>query len=253
MNVALVQYNPVWEDKQENKLKIEEIFRSMEQKSDLSIFPELTLTGFTMRARKFAEPISGESMIFFQSLAKNFNTHVMFGFIEEDNNSYFNTLVHLNQRGELVNKYHKIHPFSFSGEHRFYQADDKTVISSLDNFKIGLTICYDLRFPELYRIYGKAKTEIIVNIANWPRQRIQHWHILLQARAIENQCYMVGVNRVGSDKTHQYNGQSMVVGPFGNKLVNPSSDEMVCHAQLMLQDVVEIRKKYPFLEDIKLT
>ena len=219
---------------------------------DLLIFPELTLTGFTMRAERFAEKMDGESIRFFSSLAEKYTCHIIAGFIEKDGGQQFNTLVHLSPYKELICKYRKIHPFSFSGEDRHYASGELPTITEIKGVRIGLSICYDLRFPELFRQYAKERVDMIVDIANWPEDRIEHWYTLLKARAIENQCYMIGVNRVGSDKSINYPGWSGVFHPFGEELVCLKGKEEVYTIEISREEVKKIRDKYPFLNDISL-
>jgi len=118
--------------------------------------------------------------------------------------------------------------------------------------RIGLSICYDLRFPELFRKYAKERVDIIVDIANWPVERIEHWYTLLKARAIENQCYIVGVNRVGSDKLIAYSGWSSVFGPVGDEILCLREGEEVGIVEVHREEVIRTRNKYPFLNDIAL-
>jgi predicted amidohydrolase len=252
IKVALVQYNPVWEDKQQNRRKISQLLDSISDYVSLIVFPELTLTAFTMRSRSFAEVLSGESVRFFSEIAKRFNAHVVGGFIEQFDEQFYNTLVQIAPDGLLATRYHKIHPFSYSGEQRFYNSGSKPVMGQLGEIKIGFTICYDLRFPELFRHYAKNHAEIIVNIANWPISRITHWSHLLVARAIENQCFIIGVNRVGEDKNNRYNGRSTLIDPMGRSIITLDDSEIVAIAEIDVSRVAEIRKKYPFLEDIRL-
>lgn len=253
MKIALLQYNPVWEDKEVNKNKI----KSLISGNDLSnvsviLMPEMTLTGFSMDASKLAEKLDAESFLFFSDIAKVYNLNVIAGLIEIDNNNFFNTLVHVNPKGELVKTYRKIHPFSCSGEDKYYKKGDDTVITVIHGINIGLSVCYDLRFPELYRFYGKDRVEVIINIANWPIKRIEHWKTLLKARAIENQCYMIGVNRVGSDPFHEYNGFSSVFGPMGEELASLPDREVIITADLDMGNLHIVRNKLPFLNDIRL-
>lgn len=126
------------------------------------------------------------------------------------------------------------------------------VMSDIDGIKTGFSICYDLRFPELYRFYGKEKGEILINIANWPITRIEHWRTLLKARAIENQAFVVGVNRTGKDPQLQYNGCSSIFNPMGEELCCIVDDVEIRTIEIDLGMVQEVRKKFPFLEDIKL-
>jgi len=251
MKIAIVQYNPVWEDKESNKKKILSLVKESKN-IELLIFPEMTLTGFTMKSKEFSEIIQGESFRFFSSLAKEKNTNVFAGIIERRNTRVYNTLIHIRPDGNLVKLYRKIHPFSFSGEDENYDAGVRPALTKIRKWKIGLTICYDLRFPELFRKYGKKKSHLIVNIANWPDTRIEHWRTLLKARAIENQCYIAGVNRVGDDPKLHYPGFSSVFDPMGKEIVSVENEERVFEVELNKEYVKEVRDKLPFLDDIKL-
>jgi len=252
MKIGLAQYSPVWEDKKANQIKIENLLYNFKEDISLLILPELSLTGFTMHSDKFAESLNGESVLYFKNLATKRAVHVFTGIIERDQDKIFNTLLHINPEGELIGKYRKIHPFSYSRENEFYHRGTKPVITEIDNFKVGLTICYDLRFPELYRFYGKEKVDILINIANWPIARIEHWLLLLRARAVENQSYMVGVNRVGNDPKLSYNGYSSVFDPMGNELLGVADKEGIFSAEIDKEKVNDVRKSLPFLEDIYL-
>jgi len=252
MRIGLVQYNPAWEDKTANQSKILGLLAKQSHNTDLLVFPELTLTGFTMRSQKYAELLHGPTIAFFKNLANDNKTDVIFGMIEQEDKHYYNTLVHLSSSSDLKAVYRKIHPFSFSGENRFYQNGSLPVITEIDGHKIGLSICYDLRFPELFRIYAKENIAAIINIANWPVQRIGHWQALIRARAIENLCYFYAVNRVGKDKGNTYTGRSMIVDPTGSDVVCAGAREMIYVADLNWHFVSEVRVKFPFLKDIKL-
>jgi omega-amidase len=252
VKVGLVQYNPVWEDKTQNRERIYALLNRLNESVSVMIFPELTLTGFTMRSRSFAEPADGESVQFFKQIAAEYKTHVCAGFIEQEDGNYFNTLVHIMPQGKIAAKYRKIHPFSYSGENRFYKSGENTVISQIGEWSVGLSICYDLRFPELFRHYAKERVDMLINIANWPNPRIAHWSQLLAARAIENQAYMIGVNRVGWDKKNNYPGRSAVIDPFGITLCNMDAAEGVGIVEIDTSRVTEVRKNYSFLDDMRL-
>jgi len=251
MKIALLQYNPVWEDKEANKKKILSMINSIGD-VELFVFPEMTLTGFTMKSNEMSETIHGESFRFFSKIALDKLTNIFAGIIERRNNRTYNTLIHLKPDGKLVKLYRKVHPFSYSTENEHYKAGSKPAIAKIKKWNIGLTICYDLRFPELFRKYGKKRTHLIVNIANWPDTRIEHWRTLLKARAIENQCYIVGVNRVGDDPKLHYIGFSSVFDPMGKELISVENDEKVILFDIDKNYVKEVREKFPFLEDIKL-
>lgn len=251
MKIALVQYSPAWEDKESNRKKILSLIEDVEG-IELFIFPEMTLTGFTMKSKEMSETIQGESFRFFSSIAKEKSANIFAGIIERRKNLTYNTLIHIKSDGNLVKLYRKIHPFSYSGENNNYNAGSKPAYTKIKSWKVGLTICYDLRFPELFRKYGKKRAHLIVNIANWPDTRIEHWRTLLKARAIENQCYAAGVNRVGQDPKLNYVGFSCVFDPMGKELTAVENEEKVIIVELDKNYVSEVREKFPFLDDIKL-
>jgi omega-amidase len=252
MKIGLVQYNPKWESKEENKKKIRELIKRYFEKSTLIVFPEMTLTGFTMKPKKFGEPIKGGSFKFFSDIALTYKVFVAAGLIEKEGENFFNSLILINPYGKLIAKYRKIHPFSFSTEDKHYKKGKEVKVAEINGLKIGLSICYDLRFPELYRIYAKKRVHLIIVIANWPDTRIEHWKILLKARAIENQCYIAGINRVGDDPKLHYPGFSCVYDPMGTELSSLKSEEKIFYSEIKKEKVAEIRKNLPFLEDINL-
>lgn len=252
MKIALLQYAPVWENKEENKKKILDLINSSNQEFDLLILPEMTLTGFSMKAFELAETIKGDSFRFFSKIAVEKSIDVFAGIIEKSKQRPFNTLIHINKNGELEKLYRKIHPFSYANEHKYFSAGKRPAITKVKNFKIGLSICYDLRFPELYRKYAKKKVHLIVDIANWPDTRIEHWRVLLKARAIENQCYVAGVNRVGKDVKLNYNGYSSIFDPMGKEIISKVDEEGIIVSEIDKNYLNEVRSKLPFLEDIRL-
>ncbi len=249
--IGIVQYSPVWENKSASKEKIINLIDETKG-LDLIIFPEMTLTGFTMKSKAFSEELNKETHSFFSTIAKKKKCAVMYGLIEKGKKKNFNTLVHLNNQGKIISSYRKIHPFSYSKENIFYGKGKETVVTKVKGIKIGLSICYDLRFPELYRFYAKEKVHLIVDIANWPDTRIEHWRSLLKARAIENQCYVAGVNRVGNDPKLHYNGFSSVFDPMGKEIVAVENEEKIIVAEIDKTYVDEVRKKLPFLDDMRL-
>jgi omega-amidase len=251
MKAALLQYSPAWEDKYTNKQKIVSFLEGLEQ-VDLLVLPELTLSGFTMNAAKYSEELSGETFQFYSKLAGQYSINIIGGLIEKDSDNIYNTLVHVGSDGKLLARYRKIHPFSYSDEDKYYNRGFEPVVIEINGLKTGLTICYDLRFPELYRTYGKNKADMIINIANWPDTRIDHWRTLLKARAIENQCYIIGVNRVGDDPKLHYNGFSSVFDPMGKEIACCEDLERILIAEIDKNNVELVRKKFPFLNDIKL-
>ncbi len=252
MKIGIVQYNPIWEDKEKNKDKLNSIISKNKQKPEVMVFPEMTLTGFTMKAEKFAEEKKSASFKYFSDLAKKYSSHIFAGWIVKEQGKIFNSLFHILPDGNISAEYRKIHPFSYSKENIYFAGGEKTCTTQIDDWNIGLSICYDLRFPELYRFYAKENCHLIITIANWPDSRIEHWRVLLKARAIENQCYIIGVNRVGKDPKLNYNGCSSIFDPMGNEIFSNENEENMFCKSISLDNVFSVREKLPFLKDIKL-
>ena len=220
MLVALASLNQIWENKEANLDACKELLlKSKIYGVDLIIFPEMTLTGFSTNIS-----ITGESkeasptLESFLELSKKFGMGVIFGVTFLEGAKGTNNAIFLDKSGTTLGSYQKIHPFSLAGEDKCFTAGNKIVFVDFESLIIGITICYDLRFPELYSALG-AKAELIINIANWPTNRIDHWTTLLRARAIENQVYLAGINRIGVDGNNLcYTRSSILVDPKGQIL-----------------------------------
>lgn len=247
MKTGLVQYAPEWESPVASVEKLKRMLDDVEP-VDLLVFPEMTLTGFTMKSACHGD----DAMCFFSELARQRAAYVAAGVIEATEGKPFNTLIMWNREGVPVGRYRKIHPFSFAAENDYYAAGTEPVVVPVDDEPFGLSICYDLRFPELYRLYALRGAKVMLTIANWPAKRSGHWLHLLKARAIENQCFMIGVNRVGSDPSNEYNGCSAVFSPSGDELVCVQDTEKVAVVDLDMDWVGQIRSQMPVLKDIKL-
>lgn len=254
MKLGLVQYSPEWENKTANQEKINSLVNSLKNTPDFLIFPEMTLTGFTMNVElgEIFDINNSETLKYFSSLSKNYSVNTIAGFIEKDKEKFFNTVFVIDRNGNIRAKYRKIHLFSFAGEEKHYHSGENPELVEIENLKVGLSICYDLRFPELFRFYAKEKVDLIVNIANWPDSRIDHYVHLLKARAIENQCFVAGVNRVGYGKKDYYDGSSSIFDPLGNEIVLVKNEEKIIVAEIDLRLIEEVRRKFPFLNDIRL-
>jgi omega-amidase len=250
MKIALVSLDPKWEDKPNNIVVCEKKIRiALANSCRLIIFPEMTLTGFSMNVDLIAEdPDYSKSLQFFQRLAKE-GIFIVFGLVLRKKGGVTNNLIAVSPDGDVIANYAKIHPFSYSQEDKFYNEGSELGIVSLENILFGLTICYDLRFPELYQ--GLSKTvSIIINIANWPKERIDHWNILTRARAIENQVYMIGVNRIGKDGNDQlYEESSLIVDPEGREVLSSSIDESIKILEIEPERVGLVRKGFPVKKD----
>lgn len=251
LQITLAHYNPVWENKAANRKKLELL--PVPEGTQLLLLPEMTLTGFSMDTRKLAEPVDGETAAFFAHLALRLHTHVIGGLIIEEAGKYFNGLLHIDPWGTLRAVYKKMHPFSLAMEHIHYAAGNIPVITDIEGWKAGLSICYDLRFPELYRCYARERAELLVNIANWPVPRVAHWQALCKARALENLAFFAGVNRKGKDPKAVYNSKSAVLTPFGDP-VPPLHGAYACSTfSINRQAVRQAREKFSFLDDIRIT
>lgn len=252
MKIGLVQFSPLWENKIKNMEHIDKLVSEVESNTSMIVFPEMTLTGFTMNSKSVAEEIDGISIKYFMNLASNLNLDIVAGIVENDGGDFFNSLFHFDSKGLIKAVYRKIHPFSLAKEDESYSNGDEIVTSAYKNNKIGLSICYDLRFPELFRFYAKEKAELLINIANWPVKRIEQWKHLLKARAIENQCFMLGVNRIGNDPYQTYNGCSALFNPMGENILMCGNEEKIYYADLNFDEVKDVRTKLGFLNDIRM-
>ncbi|MGK9368915.1 nitrilase-related carbon-nitrogen hydrolase [Melioribacter sp. Ez-97] len=249
MKTALVQYSPEWENIEKNIEKIERLLSGISSPLDLIVFPEMTLTGFTMNQKDFGEDIDGASFRYFMDLSNRLKTDVICGIIEKEGSNYYNSSVHFS-KGLIAAVYRKIHLFSHSKENNYYAKGKDPVVTKVGGIKTGMSVCYDLRFPELYRLLRKEGSEILIDIANWPVDRIEHWRVLLRTRAIENQSYVIGVNRTGNDPFYKYNGYSSVYDPMGNLITESKDEEKVLIADLDSDEVRKTRDTFKFGEDI---
>ncbi len=253
MKIAIIQLNIEWEDKEANLKKAKEfITQAKKDECDLIVFPEMFNSGFSMNTSKTSEDISGPTISELRKKALENKISIVAGLCLKDTSLAKNIGVYINDKGELISQYTKNHPFSFSGEHNYFQSGSDQVIFNINNLKASLFVCYDLRFPEIFRKVAK-EVGIIFVIANWPESRKDHWETLIKARAIENQCYILGVNRLGSDGNNlKYHGGSMLVDPWGKIISGPEYSKEYFTVKINQERVREIREKYPFLKDMKI-
>ena len=217
----------------------------------LVIFPEMFSTGFTMNPEKAAETMDGETVQWMAEMSKDRMICGSLSIIE--NGSYYNRFLSFYQ-GEKVAQYDKRHLFSYGGEHEVYEAGSETCVFSFQGFKIAPFICYDLRFPAWIRkTVLKDKLDcpdVLLFVANWPSARISAWDVLLKARAIENQAFVIGVNRVGNDeKGIAHNGHTQAIKYDGDFLLEPHQREAIAHIVLEKSPLVQFRERFPFLSD----
>ena len=255
MKIALCQMNILWEDKNFNKNTVLTFVKEASyKKCELIVFPEMTLTGFSMNTINLGEesPERSDTVLWFSKIAKDFNINIAFGYIEKLKDKAKNNLVIVSSEGKILSSYSKIHPFSFGEESKHYLGGSDFITTSISDIEFGSTICYDLRFPELFQILSK-KSHCIIVIANWPKERSYHWTTLLKARAIENQCYILGLNRVGTSNGLNYCGDSMIVSPLGEVLCHNFNNEGLIISNIDKSKVEELRNDFKIKLDRKET
>jgi predicted amidohydrolase len=244
MRLSLLQFNQIWEDRDANKKKIQSIISNHDIKTDLLIFPEMTLSGFSMDTK--ATLLNQPDIDFFAKLSKENSCDSIFGGVENLKNNW----IALNSDGKRIATYSKNHSFSYGDENKYYCSSDDTETVNIAGTIVTPAICYDLRFA--YHFWRFASiSKLIIIIANWPSTRSHHWRSLCVARAIENQCYVASVNRIGTGGGLNYSGDSLVIDPLGQIVVDAGNNEGVFTCDLDLTIVDEIRKKFPFINDRK--
>ena len=250
MRVAAVQFDIAWEDKPANHATIERMLRQAGLASGTFVLlPELGDTGFSFDIKKIADE---RSLAWARTLARDLGIWVQPGFAEHATDGRGrNCAAIVSPGGEILGIYRKIHPFSYGRETQHYAGGDRIVIRECDGAAVCPLICYDLRFPELWRLASSAGAEVFTIGASWPRVRHAHWRALLKARAIENQAYVVAVNRTGSDPHSSYAGGSIIVAPSGEILDEADETPRVLTAELDLDALRSWRAEFPALRDTR--
>lgn len=247
MKIALVQTTLAWENPMENRSHLVQKINGFLEDVDLIVLPEMFSSGFTMNPKAVAETMEGETVLWLQHLAKAKNAAITGSLVIEENGNYYNRLVFVYPSGE-VKWYDKRHLFTLAGEHQFYTAGAEKLIVEYKGFRICPLVCYDLRFPVFSR--NDADYDLLIYVANWPKPRVNAWDILLKARAVENMCYTIGVNRIGTDaNNHEYVGHSQAVDFLGNYILEPQETEGIFIIELDKEKLLETRSKLAFLND----
>lgn len=253
MNVHALQYSIHWEDKLANFGHIRALLEQLRpQPGDLVVLPELSCIGFTMRRDGLAEEPKGETQQFFAGLAREYGVFLVGGasWWGEGERGRNMALV-LDPKGKLLGSYAKQHPFSYGGETEHYQAGDEFLQFDWHGCQVAPLVCYDLRFPETFRHLACRGAEFFLVIANWPAARVHHWDALLMARAIENQAYVLGVNRCGEDPKVSYPGSTRLIDPHGKVVASLEEQPGNLSAALDLDDLRAYRGRFPALNDLK--
>jgi omega-amidase len=249
LKITIFQAYLFWEnvDKNLQNLSIR-LSYGVKEKTDLIVLPEMFNTGFSMNAEGLAEEMNGKTMEWMAQAAARYDCVVTGSLIIRENGHYFNRMIWMLPSGEFQ-YYDKKHLFGMGEEDKTYTAGRDEVIVELKGWKIRLAVCYDLRFPVWLR-NKDAGYDILLIIASWPDKRIQHWKTLIPARAIENQSYVIAVNRVGHDGNEVYHsGHSMCIDAYGNTVYYKPEDEDLYTFSINYEELVKVRRGFPFLKD----
>lgn len=247
LKLVLVQTDLIWEDKAQNLNKIKSLLQSITFDADLIVLPEMFSSGFSMQAAKIANAMDGEVVHWMQQLAKRYACMVVGSVAILEAGKHYNRLLLVAADGVQA-QYDKRHLFSLAGENKVFTAGNEILICPVAGWRIHFQICYDLRFPVWAR--NQDSYDLLINVANWPARRIYAWNQLLIARAIENQSYVVGVNRTGMDGHDiPHPGVSCVVGPMGELIWQAGEEIVVKAVELSADYLLETREKLPFLRD----
>lgn len=254
MRVYACQTDIVWEDKAANHAKVRALFERADfTAGSLVVLPEMFATGFdTMRPAVTSDSAEKATQTFLAEMARAFGIYLLAGLAVDGKEGKGRNESHTyNPEGKLFARYCKLQPFTLGGEMANYDAGESLVTFPWQDFTVAPFICYDLRFPELFRAATQRGANLIIVIASWPGTRISHWLGLLKARAIENQAYVIGVNRCGSDPKLSYPGRTQIIDPSGEIIADAGEQENIISAEISLEHLTEYRAKLPFLADIR--
>lgn len=251
LTFTLIQTALHWEDSSANLAMLGQKIMGIKERTEIVVLPEMFSTGFSMRPSALAETMEGETVQWMKRMAATRKIILTGSVIIEENGHYYNRLLWVLPDGK-TGVYDKRHRFAFAGEDKEYTAGNKRLIAQVKGWKINLQVCYDLRFPVWARQQGENEPEydVLLYVANWPERRSHAWKTLLAARAIENQCYVVGVNRVGDDGNGiHHSGDSMVIDALGETLYHQAETEDIHTITLNKETLNETRARLPFLKD----
>jgi len=253
MHLIACQYDIQWENREANFDTVRRLLSETKIESgSLIILPEMFASGFSMNVPKVAETTPSRAEAFLAEIAGQYDSWALGGLVfETPEGRGSNELSVFNPSGQQVGHYQKNHCFSYTGESEHYDSGEDILLFDWQGFTVCPTICYDLRFPELYRRGVRAGADLFPVIANWPDARALHWSTLLRARAIENQAFVIGVNRVGNDPKFNYTGLSAIYDPLGKELANAGDEECCIRAEVFPEIATEWREEFRALEDMK--
>jgi predicted amidohydrolase len=249
MRCVLLQCDPAWQDLPANRRALESMLASVgDVRGALVVTPEMAESGFTMHPEHACDDAS---LSFAADLARRFGCFLHMGFVERHGESFRNVTATVSPDGHTLLHYAKTHLFSPAGEPRAYQAGNRIAIAEIGGLKTSAFICYDLRFPELWRHAAVAGAELMLLSACWPQVRQSHWRALTIARAIENQAFVVACNRVGQEPNATYAGGSLIVAPDGEILAEAGSEKIALFADIDPERARAWRARFPALRDVR--
>lgn len=251
MKVYCCQHDIEWEDRRQNLRRVELLLDKVDlDRGSLVLLPEMFGSGFSLNVPLIAEGEDGETRSFLSKMALRKGVFMMGGVVSlGDQQRGRNEAVVFSPEGRQLACYCKLQTFTPGGESAHYDSGTETITFEWGGILVAPFICYDLRFPERQRVAARRRSHLMTFIASWPDARLSHWVKLLQARAIENQCYVAGVNRIGNDPQHHYSGRSMIVNPMGEVIADAADRECVINAKVELEALIEYRARMPFLDD----
>ncbi len=250
MKVAAIQHDIMWEEPEANHERIAPmIAAAVAAGARLIALTEMFATGFSMNTKRTAEPLGGANATFLETQAKEHAVWVCgsVAVIEDEGELPYNTLIVAGPDGD-TQRYRKIHPFTYGGERNHFRAGSEHVTLDIEGVRTALFVCYDLRFADEFWTIA-PDTDLYIVVANWPEPRREHWTTLLRARAIENQAYVLGCNRVGEGGSLTYTGDSRIIDPMGEELAAGAQGETLLLADVDVDRVRETRERFPFMQD----
>jgi omega-amidase len=248
VKVALLQLDIAWEDVARSHARAASLLeRAAQEGARLAVLPEMFSTGFSMHPERVAQPPGGPSETFLREQARALGLWILASIPEKEDGRPRNVALLVSPAGQVM-RYAKIHPFSFAGEDRVYAGGDEVVTAAVEGVRLTPFVCYDLRFPEPFRLAADG-TDLYAVVANWPERRQAHWRALLQARAIENLAFVVGVNRAGEGDGVRYAGGSVAFSPWGEVLAEAGAAEEVLFCDVDPAAAAKARETFPALRD----
>ena len=252
MKVACIQMDIFYGKPIENFKRVTEFIKEASLNgADCIILPEMWNTGYDLsRLNEMADREGMETKNLLSSLASKYNVNIVGGSVSvKEADSYFNRMYVFNRSGEIITEYDKVHLLNVMNEHKYLRAGQNENIFSIDGNRCAGVICYDIRFPEWLRKHALLGAKLLFVVAEWPAVRVDHWITLLKARAIENQLFIIAVNRVGEDPQNTFAGQSMVIGPWGEIIKIGDTEECILYADLNIQEVDQVRTSISIFDD----